>query len=393
MSDNENTNVPTHEDPDMEPTVAMTAIPDGMPESIQAEADPAEFETTDDKPVKKPRPKWLIPAIAAGCAIILIVGGVVVWRTMDAKHRLASAKAACENGLTTVNSAKTAWEKKLQDQTVIDALKITEDKVADAKTVTKLKTLTGTKYGNILDCTATDVAGYGKITSSNQQLQSKYEDNASALAKTVSAVNDSMALKTLNDAKDSLKKTVDSAKKLLTDSKDKVADEKTRDTLSKAIDTAAKSANTVDEVTKLNKTLSDAINQVNASIQAKKDADAKAQAEAESAAQAQAEADAAAAAAQAQTQQSYSGYDYTYQNTTPQTTTPQTTVPQQQTQPVTPQAITPQQNTAPQQSANSNNENNSNGSSGFDWTKYKDSLGCPAQKLEGNSFTADTHCN
>lgn len=313
MSDNENTNVPTHEDPDTEPTVAMTPIADSMPASIPPETNP----TTDVDPVKKPRPKWLIPSIAAGCVIVLIIGGVVAWRTMDAKHQLEAAKASCESGLATVNSAKTAWEKKLQDQTVTTASKITKDKVADPKVITTLSDLTGTEYTKIINCNATDPAGYEKITEANQQLQSKYEDNANALMKAVNAVNDSVTVKQVNDAKASLKKTIDSAKKLLTDSKNKVADNKTRDTLSKAIDAASKNGKTVDEINKLNKTLTDAINAVNASIQKKKDEDAAAKAKAEQEAQAEA---AAQSQSQSQTSNGYSsnqsyGYDNNYSYT------------------------------------------------------------------------------
>ncbi|MBT1161823.1 colicin transporter [Bifidobacterium sp. SO1] len=312
--------------------------PSGMPVSFQ----PGDAEAIPETQAAKPRPKWLIPSIAAGCAIILIVGGVVVWRTVDAKHRLETAKAACETGLSTVKSAKNAWERKLKDQTVTDASKITKDQVADAKVLTTLSGLTGTEYTKILDCTATDAAGYERITATNSTLQTKYEANASKLDPAAKAVTASANEKKLNDAKTTLAKTIASAKTLLKDSDGKVADDKTRDTLSKTIDTASKGADTVDEANRLDKTLADAISQVNASIQARKDADAKSKAEADAAAaQAQAEADAAAA----QAQQSYTGYDYTYTDPTPQTTTPQTTVPQQQTQTVTPQQTAPQTTT------------------------------------------------
>ena len=75
-------------------------------------------------------------------------------------------------------------------------------------------------------------------------------------------------------------------------------DNATRETLTNAIDAAnkLKDANDATKIDKAHKTLEDAINGVNASVQAKTDADAQAAAAA-----------AAAAAAQAQAQSTYSG--------------------------------------------------------------------------------------
>lgn len=112
----------------------------------------------------------------------------------------------------------------------------------------------------------------------------------------VKAVTESKAAKTLETAKTNLTAKLDEAAKLLTDSDGKVQDNTTRETLTNAIDAATrlKDANDATKIDKARKTLEDAINGVNASVQAKTDADAQAAA-------------AAAAAAQVQAQSTYSG--------------------------------------------------------------------------------------
>ena len=98
--------------------------------------------------------------------------------------------------------------------------------------------------------------------------------------------------------KTNLTAKLDEASKLLADSDGKVADNATRDALSNAIDAAngLKDGNDPAKIDGARKTLEDAINGVNASVQAKTDADAQAAAAA-----------AAAAQAQAQAQSTYSG--------------------------------------------------------------------------------------
>ena len=125
-----------------------------------------------------------------------------------------------------------------------------------------------------------------------------YETHEKSLSKAVRAVAESKAAKRLDDAKTNLTAKLDEASKLLADSDGKVADNATRDALSNAIDAAngLKDGNDPAKIDGARKTLEDAINGVNASVQAKTDADAQAAAAA-----------AAAAQAQAQAQSTYSG--------------------------------------------------------------------------------------
>lgn len=97
---------------------------------------------------------------------------------------------------------------------------------------------------------------------------------------------------TLETAKTNLTAKLDEASRLLADSDGKVADNATRDALSNAIDAAngLKDGNDPAKIDGARKTVEDAINGVNASVQAKTDADAQAAAAAAAAAQAQAQA-------------------------------------------------------------------------------------------------------
>ena len=110
------------------------------------------------------------------------------------------------------------------------------------------------------------------------------------------AVIESKAAKTLETAKTNLTAKLDEASRAAcADSDGKVADNATRDALSNAIDAAngLKDGNDPAKIDGARKTVEDAINGVNASVQAKTDADAQAAA--------------AAAQAQAQAQSAYNG--------------------------------------------------------------------------------------
>ena len=104
-----------------------------------------------------------------------------------------------------------------------------------------------------------------------------YETHEKSLSKAVRAVVESKAAKRLDDAKTNLTAKLDEASKLLADSDGKVADNATRDALSNAIDAAngLKDGNDPAKIDGARKTLEDAINGVNASVQAKTDADAQ----------------------------------------------------------------------------------------------------------------------
>ena len=215
---------------------------------------PAENITEPSKDGRK-CPKWLPPLVAAVCAVILVVAGIIGWNAYSGA-KLAEAKEACATAADTVRN-------------------------------------NANEYNALLNGDAADAAAV-KL---NEQAD-WYETHEKSLSKAVRAVVESKAAKRLDDAKTNLTAKLDEASKLLADSDGKVADNATRDALSNAIDAAngLKDGNDPAKIDGARKTLEDAINGVNASVQAKTDADAQAAAAA-----------AAAAQAQAQAQSTYSG--------------------------------------------------------------------------------------
>ena len=144
-------------------------------------------------------------------------------------------------------------------------------------------------------CVAEDAKGLDAATVKLGEQADWYKTHEQSLSKAVRAVIESKAAKTLETAKTNLTAKLDEASRLLADSDGKVADNATRDALSNAIDAAngLKDGNDPAKIDGARKTVEDAINGVNASVQAKTDADAQAAA--------------AAAQAQAQAQSAYNG--------------------------------------------------------------------------------------
>ena len=249
---------------------------------------PAENITEPSKDGRK-CPKWLLPLVAAVCAVILVVAGIIGWNAYSGA-KLAEAKEACVTAADTVRNNANEYNALLNGDAA-DAAAVKAEQVKDSKTVESLgKELKASapEYAQGLDAAAVKL---------NEQAD-WYETHEKSLSKAVRAVAESKAAKRLDDAKTNLTAKLDEASKLLADSDGKVADNATRDALSNAIDAAngLKDGNDPAKIDGARKTLEDAINGVNASVQAKTDADAQAAAAA-----------AAAAQAQAQAQSTYSG--------------------------------------------------------------------------------------
>ena len=179
-----------------------------------------------------------------------------------------------------------------------DAAAVKAEQVKDSKTVESLGKELKASAPEYEGCVAENAQGLDAATVKLNEQADWYETHEKSLTKAVRAVAESKAAKRLDDAKTNLTAKLDEASKLLADSDGKVADNATRDALSNAIDAAngLKDGNDPAKIDGARKTLEDAINGVNASVQAKTDADAQAAAAA-----------AAAAQAQAQAQSTYSG--------------------------------------------------------------------------------------
>ena len=236
------------------------------------------------------------PLVAAVCAVILVAAGIVGWNAYSGA-KLAEAKEACAAAADTVRNNANEYNALLNGDAA-DAAAVKAEQVEDSKTVESLGKELKAMAPEYEGCVAEDAQGLDAATVKLNEQADWYGTHEKSLSKAVRAVAESKAAKRLDDAKTNLTAKLDEASKLLADSDGKVADNATRDALSNAIDAAngLKDGNDPAKIDGARKTVEDAINGVNASVQAKTDADAQAAAAA-----------AAAAQAQAQAQSAYSG--------------------------------------------------------------------------------------
>ena len=205
------------------------------------------------------KPKWMVPAIAAGCAVVLLSagGGCLYW----SHGRLAEASAECEAAYSKAAKERGELAGYLKSDALKTAITVQDSQVADAKTVAVLASTVkaaSTMKTDIPGCPADGLKGI-------RAAAARLDRTAAAYAKTVDEVRGKA------DAVNASKtdKTVADATKVLDDSKGRVEDDKVRAALEHAI----KSRD--------GKAISDAVKAVNDSIKAKSDADAKAGAEKE----------------------------------------------------------------------------------------------------------------
>ena len=233
------------------------------------------------------------PLIAAVCAVILIAAGIIGWNAYSGA-KLAEAKEACAAAADTVRNNANEYNALLNGDAA-DAAAVKAEQVKDSKTVESLGKELKASAPEYEGCVAEDAKGLDAATVKLGEQADWYKTHEQSLSKAVKAVTESKAAKTLETAKTNLTAKLDEAAKLLADSDGKVADNATRDALSNAIDAAngLKDGNDPAKIDGARKTVEDAINGVNASVQAKTDADAQAAAAAAAAAQAQAQAQSA----------------------------------------------------------------------------------------------------
>ena len=233
------------------------------------------------------------PLIAAVCAVILVAAGIVGWNAYSGA-KLAEAREACAAAADTVRSNANEYNALLNGDAA-DAAAVKAEQVKDSKTVESLGKELKSSAPEYEGCVAEDAQGLDAATVKLNEQADWYGTHEKSLSKAVRAVTESKAAKRLETAKTNLTAKLDEASRLLADSDGKVADNATRDALSNAIDAAngLKDGNDPAKIDGARKTVEDAINGVNASVQAKTDADAQAAA--------------AAAQAQAQARSAYNG--------------------------------------------------------------------------------------
>lgn len=223
-------------------------------------------------PPDRKRPKWLVPLIAGGTAVVVLAavgtGGYLYWN----HDQLTAASEECATSYDKAVKARKKLTEYLESDALQTAIKVKDSEVKDAKTVGMLastvKAAEKTKT-TVPECPSGDRADIEAMTKEIDGLAAAYAKTVNLVANRADAVNGSK-----------LDKTVADATKVLNDSKGRVKDDKTRTALEHAIKT------------KDGKAISDAVKAVNDSIKAKSDADANAEAEkakqtADNAAQAQ----------------------------------------------------------------------------------------------------------
>lgn len=245
---------------------------------VEETTPPTESPASDKntEPTTRRRPKWLVPAIAAGAVVVLIGAGLGGWHAYTT-HELNVAKSACAQASDTLRGAANEYNS-LVNGAAADASAIKADQVKDSKTVDALaKALKETAPG-YEGCVADGKDGLDEATVKLNSQAKWYESHEKSLSEAVKAVTASKAAKTLETAKNALSKKIDEASKLLKDSDGKVQDNATREALTKAIDAGnkLKDGKEPSKLDEARKTLESAIKGVNDSIAAKTKADEEA---------------------------------------------------------------------------------------------------------------------
>lgn len=210
-------------------------------------------------PPDRKRPKWLVPLIAGGTAVVVLAavgtGGYLYWN----HNQLTAASEECATSYDKAVKAQKKLTEYLESDAVKTAITVKDSEVKDAKTVGTLastvKAAEKTKT-TVPECPSGNRADIETMTKEIDGLATAYSKTVKEVKGKADAVNASK-----------LDRIVADATKILNDSKDKVKDDKTRTALENAIKS------------KDEKTISDAVKAVNDSIKAKSDADAKAKAE------------------------------------------------------------------------------------------------------------------
>lgn len=207
------------------------------------------------------RPKWLVPVIAGGAAVVVLAAGGIGGYLWWSHRQLTEASGECSVAYDKAVKAQGKLTEYLKSDAVKAAIAVKGSEVRDAETVAVLastvKTASNTKT-DIPGCPSGNLKG---IRAAAAQL----DKTADVYAKAVSEVRG--RADAVNASK--LDKTVSDATKVLDDSKGRVEDDKVRTALENAIKS------------KDGKAITDAVKAVNDSIKAKSDADAKAEAEKE----------------------------------------------------------------------------------------------------------------
>lgn len=212
-------------------------------------------------PPDRKHPKWLVPLIAGGTAVVVLAavgtGGYLYWN----HNQLTAASGECATSYDKAVKAQKKLTEYLESDAVKTAITVKDSEVKDAETVGTLastvKAAEKTKT-TIPECPSGSLTDIKAMTKEIDGLATAYSRTVSEVKGKAEAVNGSK-----------LDRIIADATKVLDDSKGRVQDDKVRAALEHAIRSRD------------GKAISDAVKAVNDSIKAKSDADAKAAAEKE----------------------------------------------------------------------------------------------------------------
>ena len=147
---------------------------------------PTETGIESTESTMRRRPKWLVPAIAAGAVVVLIGAGLGGWHAYTT-HELNVAKSACAQASDTLRGAANEYNS-LVNGAAADASAIKADQVKDSKTVDALaKALKETAPG-YEGCVADGKDGLDAATVKLNSQAKWYESHEKSLSEAVKAV-------------------------------------------------------------------------------------------------------------------------------------------------------------------------------------------------------------
>lgn len=180
-------------------------------------------------PPDRKRPKWLVPLIAGGTAVVVLAavgtGGYLYWN----HNQLTAASEECATSYDKAVKAQKKLTEYLESDAVKTAITVKDSEVKDAKTVGTLastvKAAEKTKT-TVPECPSGNRADIETMTKEIDGLATAYSRTVKEVKGKADAVNASK-----------LDKIVADATKILNDSKGRVKDDKTRTVLENAIKT------------------------------------------------------------------------------------------------------------------------------------------------------------
>ena len=225
---------------------------------------------------KKRRPKWLITLIALVVVSVLAVAGVFAWRAYE-HRRHYSALSSCSQAVDNLNRLTRPFMlARYREAEAVQADQVKDVKIINAMSHS-VKVAGGLRPPTVQCKASMSTDALNAEAGKARRIDGRF----AVVAKSARAVLASRDARALDDAKAALDGKKVEASRLLADSDGKVADNATRDGLQQAIDQAGRvRSGKAKAYQDAADALQAAIDQVNASVQAKSQADQQAAAQA-----------------------------------------------------------------------------------------------------------------